>query len=73
MDLERHIAHLLLYIGRAASGADLLRRARLVLVLIVVEIDLGNDLHGRQRSVSEDRAGKLPALDHLLDENIRSE
>ena len=73
MDLERHIAHLLLYLGRAASGADLLRRARLVLVLIVVEIDLGNDLHGRQCPVAEDRAGELPALDHLLDKDVRSE
>ena len=73
MDLERHLAHLPLHFGGAASGADLFRRACLILVLIIVEIHLGDDLDGRERPVLKDRTGEFPALDHLFHQDIRPE
>ena len=66
MDLQGDHAHLLLNLRFDASGADLLGGTGLVLIGIIIEIDLGNDLHRGKCLTAECAAGKLTAVNILL-------
>ena len=54
-------------------GADLLGGSRLILVGVIVKAGLGNDLDGGQRLAVENADLQLPAVDVLLDDDLRAE
>ena len=66
MHTQGHPPDLPLDLGVDPAGADLLCRARHILVGIIVKTGFGNDLHGGKGPSAEDTAGELPPLDILF-------